>query len=99
MLNILEYRVQGLTTQTITEPVEFLEALEQVRQTGYALDRGEAEEGACCVAVRVPVQGLPIHAAISLSAPATRFPEAPLDLVVAAPARAATEIASEAERT
>lgn len=42
-----------LTERTITQPAEFREEIERVRQTGFALDRGEAHAHLSCVAVPV----------------------------------------------
>jgi IclR family acetate operon transcriptional repressor len=64
-----------LTSRTITDPDAYLNALAAVRERGYATDFGEAEEGASCVAVSIPFERVAVRAAISLSAPATRFPD------------------------
>jgi IclR family acetate operon transcriptional repressor len=61
-----------LTSNTITDPQVFMEELERVRRRGYALDDCENEEDGRCVAVAIP--GSRVTAAISLSAPAVRFP-------------------------
>jgi IclR family transcriptional regulator, acetate operon repressor len=73
-------RVEGmpvLTKRTIDDPDDYLAALATVREHGYALDDRENENDGRCVAVALPISGL--HAAVSLSAPASRFPveEAP----------------------
>jgi IclR family acetate operon transcriptional repressor len=65
-----------LTSRTITEVDEYMRVLERVRESGYATDCGEAEEGACCIGVGIPLDDVPLRAAISLSSPATRFPRA-----------------------
>ncbi|MFB7052001.1 IclR family transcriptional regulator [Streptomyces vinaceus] len=62
------------TEKTITTPEGFLEALEQVRKTGYAVDDNEQEIGVRCLAVSVP--NSPTAAAISISGPAGRVTEA-----------------------
>ncbi|MEN3284472.1 MAG: IclR family transcriptional regulator, acetate operon repressor [Solirubrobacteraceae bacterium] len=59
------------TDRTITTQREYLAALETVRDVGYALDDGENEIGARCVAVALPATNLPL--AISISAPAARL--------------------------
>jgi IclR family acetate operon transcriptional repressor len=61
-----------VTGRTITDPQAYLDELRRVRGRGYALDDGENETGGRCVAV--PVVGGNLQAAISLSAPASRFP-------------------------
>ncbi len=62
------------TEKTITTPEGFLEALEQVRKSGYAVDDNEQEIGVRCLAVSVP--NSPTAAAISISGPAGRVTEA-----------------------
>jgi IclR family acetate operon transcriptional repressor len=59
------------TERTITTQRAYLDALEDVRSAGYALDDGENEIGARCVAVAVPGSKPPL--AISISAPAARL--------------------------
>ncbi|MFJ5100215.1 IclR family transcriptional regulator [Streptomyces sp. NPDC088554] len=61
------------TERTITTPEGFLEALELVRATGYAVDDNEQEIGVRCLAVTVP--GSPTAAALSISGPAGRVTE------------------------
>jgi IclR family acetate operon transcriptional repressor len=61
-----------ITANTMSEVDEFLAELEAVRAQGYALDDRENEEDGRCVAVAIP--GTRTPAAISLSAPAVRFP-------------------------
>ncbi|MDT3400237.1 IclR family transcriptional regulator [Streptomyces sp. B1866] len=58
------------TQKTITSPDLFLDALRQVRETGYAVDDNEQELGVRCLAVAVPDS--PTAAAISISGPAGR---------------------------
>jgi len=92
------FEIEGLprlTSRTITDVEEYMRTLSRVRELGYATDSSEAEEGACCVAVAVPLQDIPLRAAISLSSPATRFPRADEILNVVAKLRdAAAEIAA-----
>lgn len=60
------------TERTITDPTKYRVELDKVRSRGYAVDNRENEDGGRCVAVSLHPIGLP--AAISLSAPAARFP-------------------------
>ena len=60
------------TAATITDVDAYIGGLVVVRERGWALDDGENEVGARCVAAGVT--GLPMPAAISLSAPSIRFP-------------------------
>lgn len=59
------------TARTITDPGRFLEVVDQVRRAGFAIDDRENEEDGRCVAV--PLAGVAVPAALSLSAPAARF--------------------------
>ncbi|MEC4018161.1 IclR family transcriptional regulator [Streptomyces sp. H27-D2] len=68
------------TEKTITTPEGFLEALEHVREVGYAVDDNEQEIGVRCIAVSVP--NSPTAAAISISGPAGRVTEASTDKIV-----------------
>lgn len=68
-----------LTASTITDPDAYLRDLHRVRRMGYALDNGENEEDGRCVAV--VIRDIPIKAAVSLSAPASRFPESQVETV------------------
>jgi IclR family acetate operon transcriptional repressor len=61
-----------LTQRTLTDPNAYLAELAATRERGYALDDGEHEIDGRCVAVAVVGSNLP--AAISYSAPASRFP-------------------------
>ena len=60
-----------LTERTITDRDRFAEALAEARARGFAVDVGENEDDGCCVAAYVPLPG--VHAAISISVPASRF--------------------------
>ena len=75
--NIQDYMAQlnlhKYTDTTITEEKELLEHLEQVRQIGYALDRGEHEEEVRCVAAPIFDQYGKTVAAISVSGPRDRI--------------------------
>jgi IclR family acetate operon transcriptional repressor len=61
-----------LTARTITGLEAYRAELTRVRKRGYALDNGENEVDGRCVAV--PLVGSSLPAAISLGAPASRFP-------------------------
>ena len=80
-----------LTANTVTDVEAFLAQLEEVRRTGRAIDDREHEEDGRCVAVAVP--GTRIRAAISLSAPAMRFPLGDADAVARALAEKAAQLA------
>lgn len=72
----------ALTARTVTDPQRLFAELEEVRARGYALDNGENEPDGRCVAV--PMVGSRLPTAVSLSAPAARFPLAQVDEVAAA---------------
>jgi IclR family acetate operon transcriptional repressor len=63
--------MKRMTERTITTQAAFFDELERVRRAGYALDDGENEVGARCVAAAMPGGDLPL--AISVAGPAARF--------------------------
>lgn len=70
------------TEQTITDIDTYLGELANVREQGYAVDDRENEPDGRCVAV--PIPGLRIPVALSLSAPASRLAIEQLPAVAAA---------------
>jgi IclR family transcriptional regulator, acetate operon repressor len=62
----------AMTGATITDIDTYLQELGASRARGYALDNGENEADGRCVAV--PLIGAGVPTAVSLSAPAARFP-------------------------
>lgn len=64
-------RMPQRTQRTITDPDRFLQVVVAVARDGYAVDDRENEEDGRCVAV--PLAGLRVPAAVSLSAPAHRL--------------------------
>lgn len=61
----------ALTDATITDLDAFMVELAQIRRQGFAVDEEENQDGGRCVAVVIP--GLHFPAAVSVSAPASRF--------------------------
>jgi IclR family transcriptional regulator, acetate operon repressor len=59
------------TDRTITDPDEFITSVDRIRRKGFAIDDRENEPDGRCVAV--PVVGMRPPAALSLSAPSSRF--------------------------
>lgn len=59
------------TEHTHTDPDELIEHLAVVAEQGYALDESEQELGVRCIAV--PLTGIPVPAAISVSGPEGRL--------------------------
>jgi DNA-binding IclR family transcriptional regulator len=58
-----------LTESTISSADRFLEALDEVRERGYAVDRGEHEDFVHCIGAPIRDSGGHVVAAMSLSAP------------------------------
>ncbi|MFC0530314.1 IclR family transcriptional regulator [Phytohabitans kaempferiae] len=79
-----------LTPYTITGIDDYMTELARVRRAGYAIDNGENEVDGRCVAVAI--RGTRLAAALSLSAPASRFPMQDVDKVAAALTEAAEHI-------
>lgn len=71
-----------LTGRTITDPDRFLHELARVRRAGYAVNNGENEEGARCVAMALATSHIPL--AVALSAPTGRLPLSRIREVVGA---------------
>lgn len=69
----LEYTAN--TPHTITDPAEFLEALEAVRRNGYALEIEEFHLGSACIAAPVRAHDGRVIAAISVSMAVTELSE------------------------
>ena len=69
----LPQQIQKRTARTITTHDALHAELVETRLRGYALERGENEEGALCIGAPIFDQDGNAIAAISLSAPATRI--------------------------
>ncbi|NED96764.1 IclR family transcriptional regulator [Phytoactinopolyspora alkaliphila] len=77
--------MQGMprfTSRTITDPDRYVQELARVRRAGYAVNNGENEVGARCVAFALTSTAIPL--AVSLSAPADRMPMSRIHQVVTA---------------
>lgn len=74
--NHLPSRLTSRTSQTHTSIQALKADLLSVWERGFALDREENEEGSHCVGAPIFDQSGAVAAAISLSAPASRMPEA-----------------------
>lgn len=73
------HQLSARTAATITTIAALRKELERTKERGYALDRGENEPDASCVAAPVLDRRGRVVAAISVSAPDTRLDEALLD--------------------
>lgn len=78
------------TANSIVSVDDYLAELAKVRRLGYALDNGENEVDGRCLAVPIPGTRLP--AALSMSAPAGRFPLEAVDRIAATLQAAAAEL-------
>ncbi|WP_157181559.1 IclR family transcriptional regulator [Actinopolymorpha alba] len=90
----LPRRLTARTPRTITSLTALRRDLTDVRQCGYALDRGENEAGVSCVAAPVLDRQGRVVAAISVAAPDTRLDDALLARMAAAVVDAASSCSS-----
>ncbi|MBE3563735.1 MAG: IclR family transcriptional regulator [Hydrogenibacillus schlegelii] len=68
----LSARLEKMTPYTITDPDEIVRIIDRVREEGYAVDKGEVEEGLWCFGVPLMLtEEVPL--AISVSGPAQRM--------------------------
>lgn len=68
-------RLERFTAQTLTNPDALLAELRRIRLQGYAIDRGERDEGVYCVAAPIRNHEGRVVAALSISAPLQRIQE------------------------
>lgn len=81
----------ALTSRTITDRQRFMDRLAEVAERGYAIDDGENEPGGRCVAV--PLLEDRVHAAVSVSAPASRLDMEKVPEIAQALRRVAVDVA------
>jgi IclR family acetate operon transcriptional repressor len=97
IVNLLDRTGMPLyTDQTLTSPDDFLKAIAQTRERGYAIDEGEQEIGVRCVAVSVPDAPKPM--AISMSGPSPRMGDDKVAVAVPILVRTANDISAELRR-
>ena len=65
--------LEGVTSKSITDPVELKAELEVARHRGFSLDNEEYLEGVYCVAVPVFGRNQKVVGAVSISGPVVRF--------------------------
>lgn len=85
-----------VTPRTITEPVQLLREIAEVRRRGFAVESGENEEGGGCVAV--VISGFDVPAAVSVSAPDARLSPERVQEVAAALRDVAARVADELQQ-
>ena len=71
--------IRKFTENTITSPDVMEQALQQIKQTQYALDDEEHEPGVRCIAVSIPWYDKTARYALSISAPVNRMPYQRID--------------------
>jgi IclR family transcriptional regulator, acetate operon repressor len=70
---LAEQGLPPVTDRTITSIDTYMAELQRVRRQGYALDDCENQDQGRCIAV--PIEGIPVLAGVSISAPTSRFPK------------------------
>lgn len=83
----------ALTERTITDVDTYMAELKRVRRAGYGVDDCENQDQGRCVAV--PVEGIPVLAGLSISAPTVRFPKRRVPEFAERLRETAAELASE----
>jgi DNA-binding IclR family transcriptional regulator len=91
---LLRLRLVRLTPHTITTKARLKEELENVRDSGYALDRCEHVDGAMCVAAPIFDRRGHAVASLTVTAPAGRMPDDKLPALGRTVRRHADEISA-----
>jgi IclR family acetate operon transcriptional repressor len=86
---------ERLARHTITSAVQVRRELEKVRDQGFALDREECEEGACCIAVPIRNAQGDVEAALGISAPTTRLTPRRMEELVPIMLRTGREVSAQ----
>jgi DNA-binding IclR family transcriptional regulator len=89
---LLPKMLAPLTPSTVTDPAVLAEQLEIIRTTGYAIEIGENEEGSYCIAAPILDRSDVAIAALSLSAPISRYEESARQAICAGLIAATREI-------
>lgn len=71
--NLLKTPLSPITPQTITDPQEMRNELNEIRRRGYSIDNREHDNSVMCVAVPLFDRGGSLYGAISVSGPASNF--------------------------
>lgn len=81
-----------MTANTVTDRQALIEQLDVIRTTGYAIEIGENEEGSYCIAAPICDSRNVAIAAMSLSAPISRYDESARQTICAGLISGANEI-------
>lgn len=73
--NLLQTPLDPITPQTITNPDEMRKELAIIQARGYSIDNREHDNNVKCVAVPLYDRNGNLYGAISVSGPASRFPQ------------------------
>jgi IclR family KDG regulon transcriptional repressor len=76
-------RLEACTAHTVTEPAALGEALDAIREQGYALDDQESEEGLRAIAAPIRNHSGNVVAAVSVAGPAQRLTDEKLPSLAA----------------
>lgn len=93
---ILEHGMARLTAETIADPDQLRQTLQQIRRLGYATSRGERQHGAGSVAAPLFGAGGEVLGSISVCGPVSRFDSDTVDGLVPQVRAAAEEISRRA---
>jgi DNA-binding IclR family transcriptional regulator len=79
---IRRYGLASRTPRTITDPENFRQELQHIRDKGYAIDDQEHEEGVRCVAAPVRDESGQVVASLSVSGPVTRLSDRQIEFII-----------------
>lgn len=85
-------KLEQLTANTITNPVDLRAELEKVRSKGFAMDNEEFQKGGICIAAPVRSYQDKVVAAVSVSAPKSRFSDERAEKIIRETKKAALNI-------
>ena len=85
-------KLQRVTARSIGSRSELEAELSRIRESGYAVNREESEEGVASVAVPIPTRAPGLRLALNAAAPHNRLDSSQYAAVAAALAKAAKEI-------
>jgi len=86
--------LEGFTRNTLTSPIVFRREIEKVRESGYALDDEEREDGLRCIGAPVRSSSGEVIASVSIAGPVFRITPDRIHPVAQAVVRAADTISA-----